>query len=79
MALIVIATNQSKLAPVSDYTVEVLVGDGTVEGSHVIAVGAVNGHTRADGWRKLIQRVLDEVPDFDWEGAVNGKADRPRT
>lgn len=33
MSLIVVLTNKSNLAPVSDYNYEVLVGDGTVESS----------------------------------------------
>lgn len=60
MSLIVIVTNISSLAPVSDYNYEVLVGDGTRERSRVIARGQVKGHKRNDGWKKLIERVLDD-------------------
>lgn len=60
MALILTFVNTSKLAPVSDYAVEVLVGDGSVERSRVIARGTVLSHTRADGWWVLVQRFLDD-------------------
>lgn len=60
MALIVVLTNKSNLAPVSDYDFEVLVGDGTTSGSMVIARGKVEGHRRDDGWKKLLQRMLEE-------------------
>ena len=59
MSLIVIVTNKSGLSPVSDYHYEVLVGDGTVERSVTLAKGRVEGHTRTDGWKALIQKVLD--------------------
>lgn len=60
MSLIVIVSNISNLAPVSDYNYEVLVGDGTRERTLVIARGQVKGHKRNDGWKKLIERVLEE-------------------
>lgn len=59
MALIVVITNESHLAPVSDYRYEVLVGDGTAAGSKQIASGRVFKHTRSDGWKALIRRVLE--------------------
>ena len=59
MALILVITNKSNLAPVSDYNYEVLVGDGTRGGSTEIAHGQIKDHTRDDGWKKLVQRVLD--------------------
>ena len=62
MSLIVVARNTSQLADVSDYAVQVLVGDGTPERSHTIHAGMVKGHTRADGWKVLIQRIIDEAP-----------------
>lgn len=61
MALIVVLTNISQLASVSDYNYEVLVGDGTVARSNVIAKGQVLQHRREDGWQVLVQRVLDEA------------------
>lgn len=61
MSLIVVITNVSKLAPTSDYNYEVLVGDGTDAGSASIAHGKITGHQRSDGWKKLVQRVLDEA------------------
>lgn len=60
MALIVIVTNKSKLAPVSDYNYEVLVGDGTRERSQVIAKGEVLQHLRSEGWKALVERVLEK-------------------
>ena len=62
MSLIVVARNTSELAPVSDYAVQVLVGDGTPERSKTIHAATVTGHNRADGWKALIQRILDEAP-----------------
>lgn len=64
MALIVVIQNISHLAPTSDYTYEVLVGDGTVGGSHRITGGRVNGHVRKDGWLPLVQKVLDVEQKF---------------
>lgn len=60
MALILVFVNKSQLASVSDYTVEVLVGDGTPERSKTIARGNIKGHKRANGWQKLVQQFLDE-------------------
>lgn len=62
MALIVVLTNISNLAPVSDYNYEVLVGDGTDARSSTIARGKVKGHKRDDGWQALVKRVLDQEP-----------------
>lgn len=59
MALILVFVNRSSLAPISDYDVEVLVGDGTAERSRTIARGQVQNHTRTDGWEALVQRFLD--------------------
>lgn len=60
MSLIVIATNISDLAEVSDYNYEVLVGDGTPERSKTICHGQIKGHRRTAGWKVLIKRILDE-------------------
>lgn len=60
MSLIVTVQNISQLADVSNYQYQVLVGDGTLRGSNLIAAGQIEGHKRADGWKKLIQRVLDD-------------------
>lgn len=65
MALIVVLTNKSNLAPVSDYTYEVLVGDGTASRSTVIARGTVLGHRRQEGWQKLVQALLDHESVVD--------------
>jgi hypothetical protein len=58
MALIIAIQNISALADVSDYRYKVMVGDGTAARSTTIAHGKVFGHTRADGWVKLVQQVL---------------------
>jgi hypothetical protein len=62
MALIVVFQNVSELAPISDYTVTVLVGDGTPERSQTLYSGRVEGHHRADGWQQLIQRFISHAP-----------------
>ncbi len=62
MALILILTNKSNLAPISDYNYEVLVGDGTREGSATIVAGKIAGHTRADGWQVLVEKLLSLHP-----------------
>ncbi len=59
MALIVVIQNLSQIAPVSDYRYEVLVGDGSIR-SKTIAKGEIKAHTRDDGWKALVQRLLDE-------------------
>ena len=61
MALILVFVNKSDLAPVSDYNVEVLVGDGSPARSKTIAAGRIVGHTRADGWKVLVRRFLDDL------------------
>jgi len=60
MALILTFVNQSSLAEISDYRVEVLVGNGSTQGSHLITRGRVMGHRRRDGWRALVQQFLDK-------------------
>jgi hypothetical protein len=62
MALILIFTNKSDLAPISNYNYEVLVGDGTPERSKIIVSGAIMGHPRADGWQALVERLLQIHP-----------------
>lgn len=64
MALIVVITNVSQLAPISDYNFEVLVGDGSPR-SLTIRKGSIKSHTRADGWKALVQRVLDDEEEHD--------------
>ena len=61
MSLIVVATNISALADDSDYKYQVLIGDGTLVGSKTITYGKITGHKRDDGWKVLIQRILDEA------------------
>lgn len=60
MSLIIVLTNVSNLAPVSDYKYAVLVGDGTIEKSQTLAAGMVRGHARHDGWQTLVRRLLEE-------------------
>lgn len=60
MALILVFVNKSELAAISDYNVEVLVGDGTYERSKRISVGKVVGHVRDHGWKALVQKYLDQ-------------------
>ena len=61
MALIVVLRNTSQLADVSDYDYKVLVGDGTPERSETIAAGQIKGHTRKDGWKALVKRLIEEA------------------
>jgi len=67
VALIVVFVNKSNLAPVSDYTVEVLVGDGSAERSKMIYRGVVNDHERALGWEMLLQQFVAHLPVTPFE------------
>ena len=60
MALIVVLCNVSDLADVSNYTYQVMVGDGTASNSRTIVAGTVLNHTRSEGWQKLVQMMLDK-------------------
>jgi len=60
LSLIIVLRNTSELAPVSNYTYHVTVGDGSPEGSRTIAMGTVTGHKRDDGWERLVQKMLHE-------------------
>lgn len=62
MALIVVLKNLSSLAPISDYHVQVLVGDGTPLRSTVLYEGEVKGHERATGWQMLLQQFVTHLP-----------------
>jgi hypothetical protein len=62
MALIIAFVNKSSLAPVSDYAVEVLIGDGTAAHSKTIYRGMVRGHKRAEGWQALVRQWLEDLP-----------------
>lgn len=62
MALIVIFVNKSDLADVSDYNVQVLVGDGTPARSTVLYEGQVKDHERAKGWQMLLQQFVAHLP-----------------
>ena len=57
--LVLTFRNTSDLAPTSNYEYEVWVT--TTEGKkHVIKSGVVLGHKRANGWQKLVKRILKE-------------------
>lgn len=60
MALIVVFVNKSDLAPISDYTVEVLVGDGSPARSNTIYRGEIQGHRRSDGWLELVSKLVEK-------------------
>ena len=60
MALILVFVNTSKLAPVSDYTVQVMIGDGTAARSTTIYQGEILGHTRSDGWLELVSKLVEK-------------------
>lgn len=61
MSLIVILTNDSKLAQVSDYNYTVLVGDGSIAGSKTLATGRVSKHLRSNGWKVLLSKLMEEL------------------
>lgn len=52
MALIVVLTNISKLAPVSDYRVEVYVNHVQIAGPMLL-----KGHSRDQGWEALVKQL----------------------
>ena len=58
MALIVVFVNKSNLAEISDYTVQVMIGDGTRIGSRTIYRGEITGHNRSDGWLELVSKLV---------------------
>ena len=60
MALILVFVNKSNLEPVSDYDVQVLIGDGSAARSHVIYRGEVTGHKRSDGWLELVSKLVEK-------------------
>ena len=60
MSLIIVLQNISKLAPTSDYKYEVMVGDGTSLGSRTLECGTIEGHMRSDGWRALLQKLIEQ-------------------
>lgn len=61
MALIIVFQNVSQLAPISDYKVQVLVGDGSPERSKTLYAGVVKGHTRDDGYLALVRLFLESL------------------
>jgi hypothetical protein len=70
MALILVFHNDATASidsGLGHYNVEVLVGDGTREGSRTIAQGRVENHTRSDGWEALVQKFLHE-----WDAVRTG-------
>ena len=79
MSLILVITNTTQLAAVSDYNYRVLVGDGTVERSTTIAAGKITGHPRKEGWKVLVQRLLTESPPDDWPAKAGAAAESAAT
>ena len=65
MALILVFVNKSDLAEISDYDVQVLVGDGSDEHSKTIHQGRHTGHKRSDGWEALVRAYLDTLQAKD--------------
>ena len=63
MALIIVFQNISALAPISDYKVQVLVGDGTPERSRLLYDGYVRNHARVSGWPMLVQQFVTHLPE----------------
>ena len=63
--LVLEISNQSQLAPVSDYEVKVWVGN------RLVAQGTVTGHARVDGWRKLVSRIVNGSQVKDSPEAIN--------
>ena len=55
MSLIVVFTNKSKLADISDYNVGVFINENLLYG------GEVKGHKRADGWEKLVTKFTNQL------------------
>ena len=53
--LVITFHNLSDGQPVSDYEYSVYINRRLIE------TGIVSGHTRAEGWRELIERLLDET------------------
>ena len=50
----------------ANYDVQVLIGDGTTNGSRAIAAGRVEGHDRATGWVELVSTFLDQQHRFKY-------------
>lgn len=61
MSLIIVLTNKSNLAPISDYEYRVMVGDGSIEKSKILAAGKVRDHARSEGFKRLLQLLMDEL------------------
>jgi len=58
MSLIIALHNISRLADVSDYEYQVLVGDCSTERSQTLETGYVRGHRRVDGWAALVAKFV---------------------
>ena len=67
MALILVFHNDGTGGETdANYNVQVMVGDGTVERTHTIATGRVEGHNRSHGWSELVRQFMDiPVPTID--------------
>jgi len=60
--LVVTLQNISQMSEVSDYHFEVWVTTAS-GGKKLIEVGDVLQHKRSDGWKVLVQRLLNEVEE----------------
>ena len=60
MALIITFVNKSNLALISNYDYQIMIGDGSVERTVTIESGKVIGHTRDDGWVRLVELMLEQ-------------------
>lgn len=56
--LIITLTNMSKLADMSDYKYQVMIGGGN--SIRTIEEGVVIGHIREHGWETLLKKLVEE-------------------
>lgn len=64
MALILVFHNDSTGGEHdANYNIQVMVGDGTAARTRTIAGGRIEGHNRPDGWKPLVQKYLDSLPE----------------
>lgn len=61
--LIIEIKNVTELSVISSYTYEVWVTT-KIGNKKVIAKGTVIDHERTDGWRVLVQRIINESKDI---------------
>jgi hypothetical protein len=57
-------TNVSEMKPVSDY--DYMVKVTTLQGGvRLLSVGRIKNHKRSDGWKALVQQLLNEAETID--------------